>query len=676
LGEPAFQDGSHIERSTAPDSTGSIGRTGDHPQWRTFWIAAGGYTVLAVLLWWHIWTSHPTSTTTCGCGDSSFITWSLDWPAYAISHGQNPLFSTALFHPTGFNLLSNAGVAGIGIALAPVTWLFGPVATFNVALTLAPILSALAMFALLRRWVTWTPAAFIGGLLYGFSPFILISLTDGHLMAGMAPIPPLVVLCLDEMLVRQRWRPAVPGIALGVLLTIQFFFGTEMFVMTVIVAGIGVILLVLYGLIHWDIFKNRLHYGLTSVVIGGVTSVILLAYPVWFTVLGPGHFSGPIWGAHSLTSYGGTSLHDYFFSSPPSTLATSLGHRFGGYQAPTYSGQYFGFGIVAVLVIGTLAWWRDRRLWLFGALTLITVELSFGLQFGHWTLWRLFVRFPEMVSLIPSRFLDLTYLAVAVMIAVIIDHVAQSVARRRIADPAPSTTPAVATHVAQKPTQTNRIWGTVAGLAVAGIALAPIAIYYAPALPFTTRPVAVPLWYRTVAPQLPKNQVLLSFPVPFALMQSTMTWQAIDNMHYSMAGGSGPGSILQRAGQERAGQLTLANLSLAGTTNVTSSEIPGVRKALDGWGVTMVVVPDPSSLPIYEQVRNLRAIVTVMTAAIGRAPVHHADAWVWSAVNHSGPPVATTTLHLNECGGGPVNNSVAAASQAAHCVLSGSATGQ
>ncbi len=120
-----------------------------------------------------VWSSawrHPTSTTTCGCGDTSLFTWFLEWPAYAISHGLNPFYSTAMHVPVGVNLLANTSVVAIGVLLAPVTWLFGPVATLNVALTLAPALSALSMFVLLRRWVTWTPAAFVGGLLYGFSP--------------------------------------------------------------------------------------------------------------------------------------------------------------------------------------------------------------------------------------------------------------------------------------------------------------------------------------------------------------------------------------------------------------------------------------------------------------------------------------------------------------------------
>ena len=78
----------------------------------------------------------------------------------------------------------------LGIVFAPVTWLFGPVATENVINLVSPPLSALSMFWLLRRWVTWTPAAFLGGLFYGFSPFVLVSLALAHPNFGLlAPAP-------------------------------------------------------------------------------------------------------------------------------------------------------------------------------------------------------------------------------------------------------------------------------------------------------------------------------------------------------------------------------------------------------------------------------------------------------------------------------------------------------
>lgn len=654
--------------STEPDRTGPTVRSGPAHRWRPLLLAAGGYGVLSILVWWHVWSSHPTSTTTCGCGDSSLFTWFLAWPAHAISAGLNPLYSTALFHPTGVNLLSNTGVVGIGIPLAPVTWIFGPVATLNVALTLSPFLSALAMFVLLRRWVTWPPAAFVGGLLYGFSPFILISLTDGHLMLGMAAIPPLVVACLDEMLTRQRRRPWVSGGALGVLVAIQFFIGTESLVLMLIAAAIGVVLVVAYGLGHTEVLRRRTRHALVALSTAGVTTCVLLAYPAWFALFGPAHLSGPIWGKGTYTSFGGTSLSDYFFPSAPSAVAAALGHRFGGYQAPTYSGQYFGLGMAAVLVAGVIVWRRDRRLWLFGALAVVSGPLSFGLQFHHWTLWRLFVRFPLMDNVIPSRFLLISYLAVAVMLGLIVDHAAADVNRWRLAaSPPPDHSTPDAYAVASGRSTTL---GTLAGLVVSAIALVPIAVYYAPALPFTTRPVELPLWYRTAGTHLAGNQVVLAFPVPFAYLQSSMTWQAVDGVRYSMVGGGGPDSISQRAGKERAAQSYIGALSFSSSpTTITPGDITVVRRALEGWGVTMVVVPDTAALPIYEQLHDVKSIATVITAATGRAPSRQAGAWVWSGVNRAGPPVLASTGRLTACAGGSIQNTVAAVNRATACLL-------
>ncbi len=597
---------------------------------QTLLTAAGAYLALSVFVWWHVWSNHPTSTTTCGCGDSSLFTWFLAWPAYAISHGLNPLYSTALFHPTGINLLSNTAEVGIGIPLAPITWLFGPVATLNVALTLSPALSALAMFVLIRRWTSWAPAAFVGGLLYGFSPFVLISLTDAHLMLGMAPIPPLIVACLDEILVRQSRRPLISGALLGLLVAVQFFIGTEILVLTAIAAVIGLVLVLVYGVVFGlkdrEAVRRVTRHAVTGLAVAGGTVCLLLAYPLWFALAGPAHLAGPIWGPSSIISYGGTDLKDYLLPSPPSPGFAALAHRLGGYQAPTLSGQYFGIGLLAVLVVGLAVWFRDRRLWLFGIVGALSVPLSFGLQFHSWTLWRLFVGLPLMDNIIPSRFLLVTFLAAAVMLGLIVDHTHARLGRRG----------------GGRRHASGRRWrplGAVVAVAVAAVALVPIARYYADGLPFTTRPVVLPSWYRTVAPHLPAHQVVLAFPVPFALLQSSMTWQAVDDMSYAMVGGGGPDSIVQRAGKERAGQVFIAGLSSAGGfQTISPREIKAVRRALDGWGVTMVVIPDPAHLPLYERLHEVRVTAVLMTAATGRQPVRQSHAWVWTEVEHAGHP--------------------------------------
>jgi hypothetical protein len=627
-------------------------------------LAGGIYLVLAVLLWWNVWTSHPTSTTTCGCGDSSLFTWFLAWPAYAISHGLNPLYSTAMFHPTGVNLLSNTAEVGFGVVLAPVTWLFGPIATLNVALTLSPALSALAMFVLLRRWVSWSPAAFAGGLLYGFSPFVLISLTDAHLMLGAAFVPPLMVLCLDEIFVRQRRGPVATGMVLGVLAAVQFCIGTESLVIVAIGAGIGLVLMVVYGWVRdRDAVRSHARHAIVGSVSGVATGLVLLIYPVWFAFAGPGHLSGSIWGS-PLISYGGANLKDYFLPEPASAGLLAMDHRWGGYQAPTLSGQYFGLGLVIVLVVGCILWRRDRRLWLFGAVSVIAVFLSFGLGLHNWTLWRLFVRFPLMENVIPSRFLLVTYFAVAVMLALIIDHAHADVRQWWATNSGGEHRPVGGG---------NRVGGRVAaivGIGIALIAIGPIAAYYSAGLPFTTRAVVLPTWYRTVAPTIPDHQVLLSFPVPFDLAQSAMTWQAVNGMHYSMVGGGGPDSILKRAGPERAGQTIIGNYSIsAGPSDATPEEVTAVRHALDGWGVTMIVVPDQSGLPLYERVTQARSIVVLMTAATGQRPVRQAGAWVWTGVDRAGPPVSSTSGALARCNPGAGDGTVSSIEGSVACVL-------
>jgi len=634
---------------------------------RVLLLAAAGYLFCSVVLWWNVWSSHPTSTTTCGCGDTSLFTWFLEWPAYAISHDLNPLYSTAMFHPSGVNLLSNTAELGLGVVLAPVTWIFGPIATLNVSLTLSPLLSSLAMFVLVRRWVRWQPAAFVAGLLYGFSPFILIGLTDAHLMLSMVPIPPLVVLCLDELLLRQHRPPARTGVVLGLLVTAQFFIGSEVLVLTIIAAAIGIAFVALYGLWHIEELMRRVRHALVALGTAVVTAGVLLAYPVWFALAGPAHLSGPVWGPDSPISYGGTNGKDYLLPAVPSATTTALGHRLGGYQAPTLSGQYLGIGLLAVLAIGCVLWRRDRRLWLFGAVGAVSVPLSFGLHLRSWTVWRLFVRFPLMDNVIPSRFLLITYLCAAVMLGVIVDHTYRAVARWNAAPPDERRP--------RMPGVALRGAGAIAALAVAVIALLPIAGYYSSGVPLAARPVILPAWFRAEAPRLHGHQVILVFPVPFSLTQSAMTWQAVDGMSYSMVGGGGPNALITRAGPEAPGQAYLANLSIAGGPQaVVPEEVSAVRKALDGWGATMVVIPDPTNLPIYERLHLVRTTAVLITAATGRQPVRQHGAWVWTRLDHAGPAVAASSDRLALCGAGPAGGSVVSIQRSTACVVATPAT--
>ena len=496
--------------------------------------AAGGYTLLSFFVWVHIWTNHPRTTTVCNCGDGSLFTWFLEWPAYAIDHGLNPFYSSFLNHPQGVNLLSNTSVTAIGIPLAPITWLFGPIATLNVALTLSPVLSALAMFVLLRRWVRWMPAAFFGGLLYGFSPFALVSLSNAWLMVGMAPIPPLIVLCLDELLFRQRKDPFRVGIGLGLLVVVQFFLGTELLLIVGITIAIGLLAIVLYaGWLRNGSFERRLGFAARGLVTGGITAGVLLAYPTWFALEGPASLRGSIWGSISLPQMT-DNLENFVIPKANNVSAVTGLHLFGGYLGPFLSHQYLGIGLVAVLVIGLIVWRHDRKLWLCGVVAVSTLILSLGAPSSEPLPWRLVAHAPVLENIWPARFLVGTYLASAVMLGLIIDHAHASLRDRPLRSAAPKSS---YRHSASG----RHILASTTAIGVALVALTPIVLYEAQGLlPMTTQQLSLPSYIRHLPPTIGSRDVLLIYPPISSGIQTSETWQAVDRMAFSMVGVGGP----------------------------------------------------------------------------------------------------------------------------------------
>jgi hypothetical protein len=163
--------------------------------------------------------------------------------------------------------------------------------------------------------------------------------------------------------------------------------------------------------------------------------------------------------------------------------------------------------------------------------------------------------------------------------------------------------------------------------------------------------VALPAWFSEVAPHLPPGQVVLTYPAPFALQQSAEGWQAVDSLRFALVGGSGPGSILSRAGKERAGQavISAASFSLDGPPKATEANILAVRQALAGWGVTRLVIPNPASLPPYEQGTNPSSALGLFALALGRNPQYQADAWVWNDVSRLGPPRSISAMAFAGC---------------------------
>ena len=640
-GAPAASDGS--DRAPAAPAAGGT---------RGLLAAAAAYLALGVALWWGVWSSHPTSTTTCGCGDAARFLWFFQWPAYALAHGQSVLHSTWLFHPGGINLLDDTSVVALGVVLAPVTWLWGPVASMNVALTLAPAMSALAMYLLLRRWVTWAPAAFLGGLAYGFSPFVVTELALNQLNIAFLAVPPLVVLVLADLLVTQRRTPWRNGLALAGLVVVQFFVSTEVLLLTVLASVVGVVLL-LAGTAVRDpaAIGPRVRGAVTGSAVAVGASVVVLAYPLWFLLAGPSHLSGPIWSAGATARYG-TTASSFVTTGGLAGLRPSM-LRFGGYQGPVLVGLgYLGVGVLVLGLAGSVLWRRDLRLRLFLGVGLVAALASLAPGHGVWVPWDAVQHVPWIGDIVEVRFVLVTTLCLAVLAALSLDH-ARSWLRTRA--------PSAATGVG---------WG------IAALVLLPTVVALAPNLPLTTRPVVLPTWYATRGAALPPGRVVLAYPVPFAGLQSSEAWQAVNTMAWAQAGGGGPQGQPSRAGAARPGfeVLSAASLPLGPAPDPTPANLAAVRQALALWRVTTMVVPDQPELPVYEQGRSTAYAVGFLTAVLGVAPVRDRAAWVWGSVASAPAPVPVAPAEFARCTAGPAA-SAAGVRAVPGCVLAAGGAG-
>ncbi len=334
----------------------------------------------------------------------------------------------------------------LGVLASPITFLFGPVVTWNVLEWAAPFVSALSMCLVLRRWTRWWPAAFVGGLLYGFSSYVTAQ--AGHLFLVFVPLPPLFFLLLHESLVRQRWSPKRVGALLGLLCVAQFFIFAELFASLVLMGAGATVLYLLANRKHISIDTNYLK---TASISAALVGAVLLIYPIFVTLFGPQHING--------------------VPNPPAALAALHGDLAGlvvpGYlqrlALPALRSYYLlnsatmYLGLPLILAIGAIVVLLRRRgiVQLAGALTGISLILSLGspLYVGshdtHLPLpFVVLAHLPLTQGFLPTRFSLYTILFGSPIVAIGLDALHHRVVTsRRLGGISPRTRELVATGV-------------------------------------------------------------------------------------------------------------------------------------------------------------------------------------------------------------------------------------
>jgi hypothetical protein len=468
-------------------------------------LALAGFLGLAVLLLGRTWASPTTRTLGGALGDPGVFTWFLRWTPFAVGRHVSPFYSDWLNHPGGVNLMWNTWVPLPGLLLSPLTLTFGPVLSLNVLLTLGYGLSAWSGYLAIRRYVPTEGAAMAGGLVYGFSPFMIAHAHHPNLI--LVFLPPLLFVLVDEVVVRQRRSPVLLGAALGLVAAAQLLIGEEVLVATGLLSVVAVVVL---AVMFPRAVLGRVRYALIAL---GVSLLVFapLAYPpVKAQLTGPARVHADI----TPEARGASDLLAVVTPTRLSAVAPAAAVRFGD-RFQGSRDTYLGIPMLLVAMAVVVARRRDPVVRVGFVMLVVCLVLSWGARLrvgGRPPVarlpWSVMESVPLVQQMVPSRLALFTGLFAGLLLAAAVEGLWR-----------------------------RGGWGWP-GLAVVTAVVVLAAM--APPQPFRARPViATPAFFADGSVRvLPRDGVALVVPFPRrGRTNEAMVWQAEAGMWFKMPGG-------------------------------------------------------------------------------------------------------------------------------------------
>jgi len=589
-------------------------------RWRRAALTSGGatiaYAMLAALAFYPVLPWSSTSVPGCVCYDTPQQIWFMSWVPHLLGAGGNPLFTTAINAPAGANMIVNVSMMFVSASLTPITLTMGPVAALNVAMRLAFLLSALSMFTVLRKWHLRLAPAFLGGLLYAFSPYV-IGQAASHLQLGFVPIPPLWLYALGQLLSR-RWTPRRVGLVLGGLAVIQFFIDIEIVATLLLMSAVGLAAL---ALVFRDQVWARLSELIRAAGYAAFVAIPLLAVPVFYLIAGPGAVSGPPQPVSILVTYR-ADLLSLVVPTVQERLGAagwlSWGTRLAGGSVGE-NGEYLGIPLVLLLGAGVVWLRRSAPVLALAAVGAVAYILCLGPNLvvdGHSTWIRLpfdlLSHLPLLQDELPGRFSLYLQLSASVLVALTWDRGWRWICGRGL-----------------MPARRLIALTVLAGVTVA------CSVPLWPAVPYVSQSTSIPAFFRAdVDRTIPSGATVLTYPYPVFPEDQAMMWQAVSGLRFTLVGG-----YVYRRTPSGGASLTPAILSPPTVQDTLSYSLSGVgdrglppgttlqaaatdfRSFLHRYGVSVVIV---ANIGVYPG-----TVADVVSAATGVLPLRVGGILLW-----------------------------------------------
>jgi hypothetical protein len=572
----------------------------------------GSFIVFAICadlpIWIHGAASHISTCANDCQSDPLQSTWFLSVTPYSLIHLQNPFLTNVIDYPLGANMMANTFMPLVGFLATPLMVAVGPTASFNVLIAVAFAGSATAALFVFRRWTSWTGAAYIGALFYGFSPY-MVAQGASHPDLLLVPLPPLILLLLDEIVVRQKRSRTLLGLLLGLAMTAQFLVSQEVTASVLVMAVIGT--LVVCFMRRREVMR-RVGFATRSLAVAVVTFLVVGSYPLWVYLFGPERVTAPVQSQAALNLLS-NDLISVVIPSALQRISPSGLQEITNRIAPAGiltgdDGAYIGVPLLLVLIVLAVKFWRRNGMIRFATvMSVAALVLSFGpvlivngRNTGIPLPFRVVEGLPFLSSVIASRFTLYVGLFVGLLLAVGLDQLRSS-GIFRVRSIRARTTIVMATGVV--------------GL-----------VFALPAFPYPSGATAVPPFFASnEVSQIPLNGVLLTYPIPAFPYVQPMNWQAVDGLRYKLIGGyirtGTPQGTALNQGEVSFISTYFSQCETGSNASGSPSDVRAAVNQLREWTVSTVVVSQAAPNP--------QCAIGLMSAALARAPRFLGGVWVW-----------------------------------------------
>jgi len=370
------------------------------------------------VIFFRLYDHHLTTQIMNAGSDPNMFMFFLQWWPHELSHWANPFLINALTHPYVYNAAWLTSVPALALIATPITYMFGPIASWNIL-----VISALFLSALLTWYLVWiitsNPlSSFLSGLLFGFSTYQVAELVHINLIMTF-PLPLILIIALKRY--RGDLRRTTASVAAGITFALLVYISTELMLTMALSVFITIIIsLVVTPKSTLSIIREYIIDLLLSAAV-----FVILALPLlWYVIQGLSITNTSI---NSSVIYS-TDIANLVVPTRMTAIgATMLAHisdRFTGNA--TEQTAYFGVVLLTIACVTLAANLRKQKLAVILSLVALTILiLSLGPRLhidGTITSiplpWSLLDRFPFFNEILPARIVLYVWLCLALWIGV------------------------------------------------------------------------------------------------------------------------------------------------------------------------------------------------------------------------------------------------------------------